>query len=375
MNEGRPGGRSVHLTYDERNEHNRDAARMFQYIDVRRFLARLREAIKAEGLDPRIRFLCAGEQGDRTGRVHWHMIIYSQVDLTQIGEFKRLWNGKRVVTRNRAEMITRPGGRKIRLNWSLWDHGFTLLQEPDAGGMHYVLSYCLKDQFTEEKSHETKRQSKVENFATGLFRMSKRPAIGEAWLWQKWQSLEEKGAVLPKLQFKVPGLHGYYIPSGNFRKKCLWSLVALNKRHQWTHGADAPQWSSLLGSLQDLETDMEILLGPQQEPDPDHPDKHIHLAQAEFNEARAAREFRRTCGKSRPCQTCLDAATVDDLALVGVERYYERQGGAFAILYRNVPGSEETHSIGTANPLCLKRSSQLARRAFPTLQAAGSAGR
>lgn len=359
------------LTYDDETEHNRDAAQFFQYLDVRRFFARIRETIASKNLDPRIRFVVAGEQGDRNGRVHWHMIIYSQVDLTQFGEIKRMLGGKKQVVTDRKLMISQHGRKPIRLNWSLWGHGFVTFQEPDQGGMHYVLSYCLADQFTEEKSKGTGRQAKAANFSTGLFRMSKRPPIGAAWLWQKFASLEEKGALLPELKFQIPGFHGYYVPSGSVREACLWSLRAINQRVKWATGQDAPQWSTLLASLQDFPSETEILLGPQQE-DRDNVESVetvIAREQREQGYQATLRDHRRKCGHSLPCEECLSQTPQAALASLGVERYEEFR----AILHRSLPGfapvhtrqTDKAHFVGKSNRWCLLRGSKISRHAFP----------
>lgn len=258
----------VTLTYADDTQERRDAAAMFAYADIKLFLGALRAAARREAkrsnwnVVPSIRFLCAGEQGDRNGRCHWHMIIYSNFDLTRLGKFRL--RGKLVSHRRDIETV---GKRKRRLNWTLWPHGFMTVQQPDQKAMSYVLSYCLKDQFTDEKSVGTMREAKSENFATGLFRMSKRPAIGESWLMRKLEGLESSGAVLPSLQLSIPDFGGYWHPNGLFREKLLWGLVALNQRALWATGANAPQWSSLLASCAENETDMEILNGTFKKPE------------------------------------------------------------------------------------------------------------
>ncbi|BAQ71538.1 hypothetical protein NHU_04425 (plasmid) [Rhodovulum sulfidophilum] len=336
---GWPHTLCIALTYADDTEENRDAARMFCYADVRAFFARLRAAArrhaKANRLNapPVIRFLCAGEQGDRNGRCHWHLIIYSNVDLLHLGEYR---HRGRVVTK-RPDMMS-VGKRKIRLDWSLWGRGFVTLQDPDEGAMHYVLSYCLKDQFTEENSKGTMRYASAENFSTGLFRMSKRPAIGEQWLFQKMDRLLSAGAVIPKLEFRVPGLSGYWVPNGAFRKKALWALVALNKRILWTTGAPAPQWSSLVTSLEGCEADLEILHGlPQEEEDESIEFQLERRAREEAQRKRDA-EIVRTCGRELPCRACLDNSSEEDLAALGVVRVPQEAGAFFA--YRAAPGFE-----------------------------------
>jgi hypothetical protein len=260
------------------------------------------------------------------------------------------------------------GNKKVRLNWSLWPHGYATFQEPDQGGMNYVLSYCLKDQFTAQKSRETMREAKVENFATGLFRMSKRPAIGEPWLWQKFQTLEEKGAVLPSLNLKIEGFHGYYQPSGSFREKVLWSLVALNQRIVWATGANAPQWPSLLSSLKDFPPDLEVLNGPSPEEIDNAESLEHELARTQREHAgyHARREFARVCGNALPCEGCLGALSDDTLETLGVSRQIEFG----AIFYRSADGFDAVEKrqrqyTGHSNPHCKKRGSTLSGNTFP----------
>lgn len=273
----------VTLTYSDKTQAGRDGARMFCYADVRAFLKRLRAAARYEakkqkwGFVPYVRFICAGEQGSRNGRCHWHIVLYSNVDLSQVGKFQR--SSGEFVT-DRRDIVCVGSRVRRRLMWSLWSHGFMLMQEAGEAGMHYVLSYCLKDQFIYEKSKGTMREAKAENFATGLFRMSKYPPIGEVWLMQKMDSLLEKGAVLPALKLRVAGFHGYWQPSGSFREKLLRCLVAVNDRIIQTTGANAPQWSSLLASCQDNESDMGILNGKEKEDEVDHIGARVAVAEA-----------------------------------------------------------------------------------------------
>lgn len=362
----------VALTYSDDTPENRDAARIFAYADVRAFLKRLLAACQYQEPGSRVRFICAGEQGDRNGRCHWHIILYSDLDLTQIGTFKKA--GK-VVT-NRQDMLTK-GKKKIRLDWSTWGKGFVTLQEPDQGGMAYVLSYCLKDQFTAEKSHGTMRETKVENFATGLFRMSKRPAIGESWLMRKMESLDAQGAVVPSLQIKIPDMSGYWHPNGSFREKVLWALVALNQRIYWRTGAYAPQWAALLASCQDNPSDMEILNAFQRQTDPDAQsiETALDFRQREAAGDYATAETRRKCGGQLPCSQCLASLSREDLDTLGIARDFDEFGEiAFQALdgFQAVADRQRAPGAGI-NPFCQNRGGKYQQRAFPrTASAAGS---
>ena len=193
----------VSLTYDDNAPGGYDAARFFAYGDVRAFVQRVTAALRRINKSLAVRFICAGEQGDRYGRCHWHLVLYSDYDLRQLGtvrfcsaDLPCYQDGKRlrwgdVITDPEAMMTV--GKDKRRLHWSLWavdkqPLGFVSFGSADEAGISYVLSYCLKDQFTYERSQGTAREAKSENFATGLFRMSKRPAIGEAWLMQNFRT-------------------------------------------------------------------------------------------------------------------------------------------------------------------------------------------
>lgn len=364
----------VALTYGEDTREQRDAARMFCYADVRAFMARLRDTLRRKKLSGSVRFLCAGEQGDRYGRCHWHLILYSDADLTQIGEFTHYG---RAVT-DRAQMMT-IGKRKRRLHWSLWGNGFVTLQEPDEGGMAYVLSYCLKDQFTEEKSHGTMREAKAENFATGLFRMSKRPAIGEDFLMRKMEALEATASVLPSLQIKIPDMSGYWHPNGTFREKLLWCLVALNRRTVWATGADAPQWAALVASCRDNSKDMEILCGKEIEQEDDaESDEAIFARRAREMAGNQRRgEIARRCGSVLPCRDCLHELSDDQLTGIGVQRLWPEDGSEWQ--YDALPGfghlaERRKESLGHINPYCQQRGSKIARLTFPATGGASGHG-
>ncbi|EEW26017.1 rolling circle replication-associated protein [Rhodobacter ferrooxidans] len=372
------------LTYNEETQENRDAARMFQYADVRAFIKRLAAAVRYADPTAKVRFLCAGEQGDRNGRCHWHLVIYSGVDITTLGkvqgfpkrrpeERKRVKPVKGLLT-ERFDMLT-VGKDERRLDWTLWGHGYVTFQEADEGGMHYVLSYCLKDQFTVEKSHETMRESKTENFATGLFRMSKRPAIGEAWLYAYLEGLEASGGVLPSVQLTVPGMSGYWHPNGLFREKLLWGLVALNQRALWSTGANAPQWAALLASCAENEKDLEVLnnVTEAQTVRQDVEQFERHLAQRQHKHAFDAgqRDFHRVCANLLPCENCLGQLSEQILKTLGVERIFDRENGETIGVYRyraleGFAAVEErqetpTGALFRANAYCIKRGSEFAR--------------
>jgi len=305
----------VTLTYDTATEENRDARRMFQYADVMAFLKRLRRAGQYMAqkhewkIVPYVRFICAGEQGERgDNHCHWHLILYTNFDIRGIGEFHGMVDGqKRVVTYpvDEKHMMT-VRKRKRRLDWSVWGRGFVTLQEADLRGMHYVLSYCLKDQFAAEKAEGSMREAKSEAFATGLFRMSKRPAIGEDFIVRKMEGLLAKGAVLPSLMIPVPDVEYKWWPTGPMREKILWHMSAINQRIRWASGADAPQWSSLLASVSENEKELEILDGQETEKNRSEREETARLVrrlETIRDATEVAADFRRVWFVS--CQRCV----------------------------------------------------------------------
>jgi hypothetical protein len=351
----------IALTYNNDTQENRDSAAMFAYRDVNAFLKRLRAAARRSDRSAYLRFLCAGEQGDRNGRCHWHMILYSNVDLLALGVVSL----RDTVLTDPADMFS-VGKKKIRLNWSLWGRGFVTFQKPDQGAMNYVLSYCLKDQFTQEKSQGTMRYARSENFATGLFRMSKYPPIGRDWLMRKLEGLNDRGAVLPSLNLVIPGFRGFWYPSGGFRQKLLWGLVALNKRVLWATGANAPQWSSLLSSCAENENDMDILNAPPQQidvTDPDYTSLESEIAARGRETAGYQRlgEFRRKCGGPIPCRDCLDGLHASSLVGLGLRRIETEDG----FDYHPTETGFAPETTGGINPHCFSRGSKIARLAFP----------
>lgn len=343
----------IALTYDpKQSQANRDAREFFVYDDVRLFVKRLASACRRYAKkhklnipSPRVKFLAAGEQGSKGDmHCHWHMILYSDVDLMKIGEFQGMKDGRKVVLTDPADLLT-SGNTKKRLDWTLWGKGFVTLQQPDQGGVAYVVSYVLKDQFTSEKSRDTMREAQAENFATGLFRMSKLPPIGETWLVRKMEALEASGSVLPNLNIKIPGMSGYWHPSGSFREKLLWFLVALNRRAVWATGANAPQWSSLLHSCKDLQSDLDILNGPQKE-NPDDSESFEHI----IHKASRQNAYYHYLANPRPvaepctCADCLGLASASQLEKLGLVRI--RSGGEAS--YRVVEGDFATKEFEPA---------------------------
>lgn len=347
------------LTYSEDTEENRAGARMFRYSDVQKFLKRLRDhAFQATGLRGLVRYICAGEQGDRNGRCHWHIVLFTSFDILTLGEFRAPWG---VVT-SRGQIVTSDGQRKKRRNWSFWPHGFTVVQEPDEGGIRYAISYALKDQFGMNKTRGTKREAKSETWATGMFRPSKEPPIGWPWIEAKLQSLAAQSAVLPHTRLSIPDKRGYFSPSGAMRRRLLVGLREINARHFETTGRNCPQWSTLLESCKGSEKDLEILHGKEEEDDiEERVRERARLCDIEQRERRRRAEARK-CGSTVACSKCLRGADPFDtgiLARHGIEQVQHETGYSTFRFINDDPfglrlyAAQRDGSLGSAaNPLC-----------------------
>ncbi len=300
----------LHLTYaDNANGTTPDSAEVFNYKDVQLFLKKVRKAYKKHHeVDGEIRFVVAGEKGSQNGRVHWHMILFSQKDLSPLGTFKYFDKGMR-----RKKVVGLPVNE--RLTWSIWTHGFVMFQEPDERGFAYVLKYCIKDQFGLQKTEGKRRFNKADIAAAGMFRPSLQPPIGARWVEQELAQLRDKLAVKPNINIKIPGLRSYWYPRATLRKKWLLGFHEINEEAKKKRGKDCPQFSSLLHSLGDTTKDIEMLLYGDMKTEKDMADGAAWEEKARRMEARAKgeangptewqrRQEHKRCGQSHPCKAC-----------------------------------------------------------------------
>lgn len=246
----------VALTYSEDTEHSRRSALMFDYKDVQDFLKNLRRQVDYHlGRRSAVSFIAAGEMGERFGRCHWHVVLFSEVDLLQVGRWSAPWGP----VEDASEIITPPGGQPRRRGWSMWKHGFCTVQEPDYGGMRYALAYALKDQFNVLNSFGTMREAGSEVFGTGYLVMSKKPPIGARWIDAYVERCRASGVVPPTKQLSVDGLTRPFWPSGLLADRLLAGLASVNAEIVEKTGANAAGWSSLLHEVRDNDNDLEIM--------------------------------------------------------------------------------------------------------------------
>lgn len=357
---------AVTLTYNDDTQRSRDGAAMFQYADIRLFLANLRDAIKYKTKKTAaLRFIACGEQGDQFGRCHWHIILFSDVDLLEIGKYKAAYGP--VTTRQ--EIVT-TGKEKKRLHWSPWPHGYVVVQEPDEGGIKYAISYALKDQFSVVKSKDTMREAKAETFSAGMFRMSKSPPIGLKWVEERIYDLYCSGAVRPSLAVNVEDQSGYWYLSGAIRETFLIGMRRINDSCLAQYGHPAPQWSSLLAHCKDNEQDIGVLLNVKEEQeDPEHLELEIKLAIKEQAQATIDRGWRQRCGSTLPCSHCLNSADAATLALVGLERSFDGQYSFTKETGDQIHILQADCARSAINPACCLQDTKPVKRVFP--QSAG----
>lgn len=357
---------SVTLTYNEDTQQSRDGAKMFRYSDVSKFLMTLRRQVQYHlGRTGAVRFIACGETGDRLGRCHWHIILYSEVDFLTLGKFT--FQGRPV---SRDDIITEHGGIKKRRHWSLWPHGFVVVQEPDEGGLRYALSYALKDQFSFGKSKGTKRYERAETYPVGFFRMSKRPPIGRIFLDHTIAQLDASNSVLPRMALRVPNYSWPWYVHGSERRYLLTRLIEINDRVRAETGQDAPQWGALLKSLENSTSDMELINGPQNDTDdPNAPDYHsveqeFSLRQRETERRYADRETARRCGSRIACKACLRSVSEAERQAYGVSLEYDAEGRE---VWSHPEGFDRLSGTtgGAINPLCQLKDVPDVARVFP----------
>lgn len=352
---------SFTLTYAAETLHQRDGAVAFRYRDVRLLMASLRRHVEYHhGKTANISFICAGEIGSINQRVHWHLILFSDVDLLDVGKWQHFHTKKPALTRDEKFTV---GRRKVRLTWSMWKHGLVTVQEPDQWGIEYAIAYVLKDQFGMHKAKGTMRETKSETHAAGLFRMSKRPPIGSRWLMAKLGRLLEMRAVPPSLNLKVDGYTGYWYPTGFNRLTLLRGLYNINRLCLDETGRDAPQWSTLLSGVDPKTKDWEALVyGEDIELDDEEGFQSEILYRAKEAQARSE-DFhtRARCGGFLPCAACLRGTTDAEFSRIAKEY-------ADTLAIPNIGNSEHAEkafrALNLPSPFCRNIDTPQVNRAF-----------
>lgn len=297
-------GHALVITLTYRDDHegvSPDGAKLFRYQHVQTFLKRLRNKYFDQyQARSEISYICAGERGSKKGRVHWHLVVFSSRPLVRLGFWQTLFgkvlpNGPRI------------GVKKAMDLWDLWEHGAVNVLEPDQKGMAYVLKYALKAQFSAHKSHGTMRAAKSENNAAGMFRMSKKPAIGDRFLAAKLVEWRSKFVVPVKPHIRVPGYSGFWWPKGRAREIFLTGLHGINQASNRINGRDCPQWAALLSSVSNSNSDWEALTYGRQEQEPEpqgRSEREITRKEAAYQARQRTAETIQRCGGASACEAC-----------------------------------------------------------------------
>lgn len=290
----------------------------FKYSDVGAFLKRLRQRIfRKFGKVSTIRFACFGEKGSRgTKRIHYHILLFSDVDLTTVGNW--------VTTDGKEGAFPEKNH-----HWDVWGHGQIKLQVPGFRGISYVMKYIGKDNFSANKSLGHGRSYKAPQHIATLFRMSKKPPIGDRYLEEIIRQCRERQNVLPRFEITIPNYKYYWRPTGRQAEMFLIAMHDINEDYKSVRGYDTPCYTSLVSDVS-KKTDalgvenklLECLYyGAESEEKPtDEEIEHefqklatdIQKAQnGYYRNQNAIKDWLR-CSGPRPCESCITELTVPD---------------------------------------------------------------
>jgi hypothetical protein len=181
-------------------------AYILDYRDVQRMLYRLR----SDGFA--VRYIVAGEHGERKGRAHWHCILF--------------FSGPKV-----------PGVAfdVSKYDWKYWPHGFTYFRRANYEGFRYLLKYTLK----QDELYSRGQTKKV--------RMSKKPPLGFHFFQELADRMVDGCFALhnPEYSFAACRVRG---PDGKYRPRKFWlsdtSFRMFSERYvaRWAevHGGEPP---------------------------------------------------------------------------------------------------------------------------------------
>lgn len=199
------------------------ASRSLEYRDFQLFMKRLRKKLRGDVGGPEggypLRFFCAGEYGGRTGRPHYHAVLFN----TRFGDEVRLQNGR----------------SSSRIVEELWSHGNVVLDSVNQSTAAYVAGYSLKKVYG---PRAREHYEDVVNLRTGeltsrrpeFVTMSRRPGIG-AWWYQRFAGdlFPVDHAVVDGKRWKVPNYYWY-----RFRDEAEPSLVEELQERRFERAAE-----------------------------------------------------------------------------------------------------------------------------------------
>lgn len=142
------------LTYDEQHLPQENGYSKLVRSDLQKFIKRLRKA------GCKFKYFGCGEYGDRTGRCHFHIILFGYRP-TDLEVYKRSKEG--FIMYNSAFLQKK------------WKNGFVVVADVSFDTAGYTARYSMKKQF------KTKIVNPNEEVYKPFLCMSTRPAIGKDW--------------------------------------------------------------------------------------------------------------------------------------------------------------------------------------------------
>lgn len=171
------------------------ASLSLEYVDFCNFMKRLRKRLGGVSLSPDgrrpIRFFVAGEYGGKTGRPHWHAILFN----ARFSDQSRLANGT----------------WRSSICEDLWSRGNVVIGDVNVRSAAYVAGYTLKKVHGAEAADHYEdvvnlRTGEVSSRRPEFVVMSRRPGIG-AWWYEKFGSdlfPMDQAVMHEGKRFKVP---------------------------------------------------------------------------------------------------------------------------------------------------------------------------
>lgn len=160
-----------------------------------------------------VRYIVAGEYGERKGRAHWHIVLFFKGKVPQL-----------------------PHERRI--HWEYWPHGLVYPQAPDPLGFAYLVKYALKP-------------SGDQSFAKSLG-MSKKPPLGHEFFMRLAGDLVDRSLPIHAPTYSFAGVldrngkHREYWLQGRMRAMFVDRYVTLWRDR---FGQEPPQTEWLDGHL------------------------------------------------------------------------------------------------------------------------------
>ncbi len=148
----------ITLTFDEENV---DYKKSLIKKDFQKFMKRLRKRYKGR----KIRFLHAGEYGEKNQRPHHHAILFG-IDF----EDKQFHNVRNKCTVYKSEILKK-----------LWPFGLSEIGEATFESMAYVARYCCKKQ-SDKQIYKTNSKLLNDGRVKEYNTMSRNPGLASGWL-------------------------------------------------------------------------------------------------------------------------------------------------------------------------------------------------